>query len=420
MEPRSAVSRRRFSDALGALQRPNFRRFFIGQTTSVIGSAMSPLAIAFAVLAHGSASDLGYVLAVGTAPLVVFLLVGGVIADRVGQRVVMLSADGLRFVAQAVLGGWVIAGGVPLWGFLLLEGIVGIGTGLFYPALTGFMPHVVGDDQLQQANALNGLATSVGRIVGPALAGAIVAASSPGWAIAADAASFLVSVIFLSSLRLSAKPMPESPSFVRELREGWREFWARTWLWVIVVQYSLCNVLIIGPFVILGAVIAKESLGGASVWGAILACQAAGAVIGGLVLLRTKPHRPLLVATAVTYAWVLPLLALAFRIAVPLIALGAMFGGFSLAMFSGLWETTLQRRVPSAVLSRVSAYDWLGSLVLLPIGEAVIGPLSKLIGIRTTLVGAAILIAFAVTIVLLVPSVNKLRAEINQTASTPP
>jgi len=379
---------------------------------------MSPLAIAFAVLAHGTPSDLGYVLAAGTAPLVVFLLVGGVIADRLGQRVVMLSADALRFVAQAVLGGWLIAGGAPLWGFMLLEALVGVGTGLFSPALTGLIPGVVGDEQLQQANALNGLASSGGRIIGPALAGVIVAATSPGWAITADAASFLVSVVCLSSLHLTPKPMRESSSFIRELIEGWTEFWSRTWLWVVVVQYSICNVLIVGPFIILGAVIAKDSLGGASVWGAILACEAVGAVLGGIVLLRYKPHRPLLVATAVTYAWVLPLVALAFRIAVPLIALGAVFGGFSLSTFSGLWETTLQRNVPSAVLSRVSAYDWLGSLVLLPIGEAAIGPLSKLLGIRTTLVGAAILLAFAVTIVLLVPSVNRLRSEIGQKTPT--
>jgi MFS family permease len=379
---------------------------------------MSPLAIAFAVLAHGTPSDLGYVLAAGTAPLVVFLLVGGVIADRLGQRVVMLSADALRFVAQAVLGGWLIAGGAPLWGFMLLEALVGVGTGLFSPALTGLIPGVVGDEQLQQANALNGLASSGGRIIGPALAGVIVAATSPGWAITADAASFLVSVVCLSSLHLTPKPMRESSSFIRELIEGWTEFWSRTWLWVVVVQYSICNVLIVGPFIILGAVIAKDSLGGASVWGAILACEAVGAVLGGIVLLRYKPHRPLLVATAVTYAWVLPLVALAFRIAVPLIALGAVFGGFSLSTFSGLWETTLQRNVPSAVLSRVSAYDWLGSLVLLPIGEAAIGPLSKLLGIRTTLVGAAIFLAFAVTIVLLVPSVNRLRSEIGQKTPT--
>jgi hypothetical protein len=192
----------------------------------------------------------------------------------------------------------------------------------------------------------------------------IVAVTSPGWAIAADAASFLVSIVFLARLRFGPRATRASASFVRELREGWDEFWARTWLWVIVVQFSLCNVFIAGPFFVLGAVVAKQSLGGAGAWGAVLACQGGGAVLGG----------------------------------------------FSLSTFGALWETTLQRNVPSQVLSRVSAYDWLGSLVLLPVGEAAVGPLARVVGSRATLVGAAALIVFAVTVVLLVPAVTGLRA----------
>jgi MFS family permease len=392
------------------LREPNFRRFFIGQTTSLVGSAMSPLAITFAVLAHGTSSDLGYVLAAGTAPLVVFLLVGGVVADRLGRRFVMLGADGIRFAAQAALAGWVLAGSTPLWGFVALASMVGVGTGLFSPAFTGLVPEVVSDSQLQAANALNGLAASGASILGPALAGVTVAVTSPGWAIAADAASFLVSIVFLARLRFGPRATRAPTSFVRELREGWDEFWARTWLWVIVVQFSLCNVFIAAPFYVLGAVVAKESLGGPGAWGAVLACQGGGAVLGGIAMLRYRPARPLLVATAVTYAWVLPLCALAFRLPLPLVAAGAVLGGFSLSTFGALWETTLQRNVPSQVLSRVSAYDWLGSLVLLPLGEAAVGPLARVIGSRATLVGAAALIVFAVTLVLLVPAVTGLRA----------
>ena len=237
-----------------------------------------------------------------------------------------------------------------------------------------------------------------------------VAVTSPGWAIAADAASFLVSIVFLARLRFGPRATRAPTSFVRELREGWDEFWARTWLWVIVVQFSLCNVFIAAPFFVLGAVVAKESLGGAGAWGAVLACQGGGAVLGGIAMLRYRPARPLLVATAVTYAWVLPLCALAFSLPLPLVVAGAVLGGFSLSTFGALWETTLQRNVPSQVLSRVSAYDWLGSLVLLPLGEAAVGPLARVIGSRATLVGAAALIVFAVTVVLLVPAVTGLRA----------
>jgi len=380
---------------------------------------MSPLAIAFAVLAHGNSSDLGYVFAAGTAPLVVFLLVGGVVADRLGRRFVMLGADVLRFAAQAALAGWVLVGVVPLWGFITLAALSGIGTGLFSPALTGLVPEVVSDDRLTQANAMRGISSSGASILGPALAGVIIATTSPGWAIAADAASYLVSVLTLASLQLVPRASAQSTSFVRELREGWNEFWARTWLWVIVVQFSLCNVIIFAPYFILGAVIAKQSLGGAGPWGAVLACQGGGAVLGGILMLRYRPARPLLVATAATYAWALPLFALGFRLPIALIAIGAVLGGFSFSIFGALWDTTLQRNVPNEVLSRVSAYDWLGSLVLLPIGEAVIGPIARLIGLRTTFVGAGVILVLAITVVLLVPSVTNLRAESEQNSLRP-
>jgi MFS family permease len=403
-DPGRAVS------AFGALRESNFRRFFVGQTTSVIGGAMSPLATTFAVLAHGSTSDLGYVLAAGTAPLVIFLLVGGVVADRVGRRRVMLGADGIRFVGQSLLAAWVLAGTVPLWGFLTLAGISGIGTGLFSPALTGLVSEVVSDRRLQQANALGGLAASGASILGPALAGVIVSSSSPGWAIAADALSFLVSLVCLSRLRLARRPSRESSSFVRELREGWGEFWARTWLWVIVIQFSLCNVVFTAPFYVLGAEIAKQLFGGARAWGIVLACQGAGAIVGGLVMLKYRPSRPLAVAIATTYAWALPLFGLAFRLPLELIAAGSLLGGVAFAVFGTIWDTTLQRNVPSEVLSRVSAYDWFGSLVLLPVGESAIGPLARVAGTRDTLLGAASLLVLAVTVVLFVPAVTSLRS----------
>lgn len=394
---------------LGALQESNFRRFFIGQTVSLLGSAMSPLAITFAVLDHGTTSELGYVLACGTAPLVVFLLVGGVIADRLGRRRVMLGADLLRMAGQGALAGWVLAGPVPLWGFLVLAGVSGIGTGLFSPAFTGLVPEVVDDERLTQANALRGISSSSASLLGPAVAGVIVAATSPGWAIAADAFSYFVSVVSLGSLRLVPRRAKESASFMRELREGWVEFWSRTWLWVIVIQFSLCNVLIMAPFFVLGAVVAKESLGGASAWGAVLACQGAGAILGGAAMLRFRAKRPLLVATVSIYAWVFPLLGLAFGLPVALVAAGALMGGISFSVFGTLWDTTLQRNVPREVLSRVSAYDWLGSLVFVPIGEAAVGPVAHVIGFRAALAGSAALLALAVTAVLFVPSVTRLR-----------
>ena len=367
---------------VGALRERNFRLFFVGQTTSQIGSGMAPVAIAFAVLQHGTASDVGFVSASGLTPLVVLLLVGGVIADRFSRRVVMLSADLLRTFAELGLGVWIFLATPPLWGFMALAAAVGIGTAFFMPALTGLVPQVVSETKLLQANALNSLSSSFAGIIGPAIAGIIIAVSNPGWAVLVDGATYGVSVVSLYLISIEWIPSESVETFLFQLRTGWTEFWSRTWLWVIVVEFSCVNVLIFAPMFVLGPVIAKQSLGGAPAWGLILALEGAGSVLGGLVMLRWNPTRPLLTATLATLLWVFPLVALAMRAHVLIIGVGGFVAGFGLTVFGTLWATTMQREIPSEVLSRVSAYDWFGSLVFLPLGYLLAGPLAAAVGTR--------------------------------------
>jgi hypothetical protein len=194
------------------------------------------------------------------------------------------------------------------------------------------------------------------------------------------------------------------------LGAGWTEFWSRTWLWVIVVEFSIVNILIFAPMFVLGPLVAKQSLGGAAAWGLILAFEGAGAVIGGVVMLRYQPRRPLLVATIAPVLWVWPLLALAYRAPVAVIATGSLISGLGIAVFGTLWMTTMQREIPSEILSRVSAYDWFGSLVFLPIGMALIGPVERVLGLKTTIVGAAALLVVFIGGTLMVPSVVQMRA----------
>ena len=395
---------------VGALRERNFRLFFVGQTASQIGSGMAPVAIAFAVLQHGTASDVGFVSASGLTPLVVLLLVGGVIADRFSRRVVMLSADLLRTFAELGLGVWIFLATPPLWGFMALAAVVGIGTAFFMPALTGLVPQVVSETKLLQANALNSLSSSFAGIIGPAIAGIIIAVSNPGWAVLVDGATYGVSVVSLYLISIEWIPSESVETFLFQLRTGWTEFWSRTWLWVIVVEFSCVNVLIFAPMFVLGPVIAKQSLGGAPAWGLILALEGAGSVLGGLVMLRWNPTRPLLTATLATLLWVFPLVALAMRAHVLIIGVGGFVAGFGLTVFGTLWATTMQREIPSEVLSRVSAYDWFGSLVFLPIGMAVVGPIQEVCGMTTTIVGAAVLLAVFVGGTLLFPSVTGMRA----------
>jgi MFS family permease len=279
------------------------------------------------------------------------------------------------------------------------------------PALTGLIPQIVSGERLTQANALNGLTFSIGGIIGPAAAGVIVATSSPGWAILADAISYLLSVASLAALRLAPTTQDAtSESFYGHLRRGWSEFWSRTWLWAIVVSASVFNMVAWAPYFVLGAVISKEHLGGARVWGTILGVQGAGAVLGGVALLRLRFRRPLLTAVLSLLAWPFPLLALAYLAPVPVIAFGAFLGGASFAVFDAQWQTTMQRQVPADVLSRVSAYDWFGSLVFLPLGYVIVGPVSSIVGVHAVFVLGSVSIVAAVAILALVPSIRHMRA----------
>jgi hypothetical protein len=351
---------------------------------------------------------------------VVFLLIGGVVADRLGRRRVMLASDVMRAAAQSGLAIWVLVGHVPLWGFMALSAAVGTGTAFFAPSMIGLIPEVASAHRLPQANALNGLTNSIGSVIGPSIAGIIVAAASPGWAIAGDALSYVVSVVSLALLQLPPGLAKAAESYWHQLRAGWTGFWSRTWLWAIVVQWSVGNAVLFAPYLVLGAVISKTTLGGATAWGTILAAQGAGALFGGLVMLRLRFPRPLLAATATAVLFVAPLLSLAYSRSVPLIAACAFLGGIQLATFTAIWDTTMQREIPAEMLSRLSAYDWFGSLVFLPIGYAIVGPVSHVIGIRATfLVGCAYVVISAAA-VMCIPTVRHLRWAESESADLAP
>jgi predicted MFS family arabinose efflux permease len=394
-----------------ALRERDFRNVFLASAASTIGDQMVPVALSFAVLdLTGSVSDLGYVLAAGTVPLVVLLLAGGVLADRVSRRRLMISSDLVRLLAEGALAALILSGNARLWHLAVLQAVHGAASAFFQPASTGILPQIVPAERLQQANALRGLTMSIGGIAGPALAGVLVVASSPGWAIAFDAGSFAVSAFFLWRVHAPALSRSGEPAtFLGDLLHGWREFRSRTWLWVIVVQFALLHIVTIPTFLALGALVSKRELGGAGAWSTILVLFSAGTLVGGLIGLRMRTRRPLLTATLWNVALALPSALLALRLGVAPVAAGAFVAGVGIAVFGVLWETTLQREVPPEVLSRVSAYDWFGSIATLPIGFALVGPLSSALGIAGTLwLGAAVALASTVAVVA-VPDVRRPR-----------
>ena len=382
------------------LRQREFRLLFAGRTTSLVGSAMAPVALAFAVLdVTGSKTDLGLVLAAREVPLVAFLLAGGIWADRLPRNHVMVGANLVSGLAQAIAAALLLTGTAEIWHLAALAALNGSASAFYFPASAGVIPQTVPAPLLQQANALLGLSVNATQIGGAALGGLLVAAFSPGVAIAVDAATYVLAASILAQMRLELGAA-EVRSFFSELAAGWREFRSRTWLWAIVLQFSVMLGVVVGSFSVLGPVVADEELGGAAAWGLVLTANAVGLVAGGLLGLRWRPRRMLLVATLAIFLMPGTLVALGFPL--PLLAIvGAAFvGGFGIEIFGLLWNTTMQQEIPPRLLSRVYSYDALGSFVLVPVGLAAAGPVAELIGVRATLWGAAA-IAVGVTLAVL-------------------
>ena len=380
-----------------------------GSATSALGDAVVQIGLIFAILhVGGTASDIGIVLALQTVARVAFLLAGGVWADRLRRQHVMLAADGVRGAVQAVLAALLLSGHAHLWELAAGGALYGAATSFFNPASTALVPETVPAEELQQANSLLGLPASFFSVAGPAVGGAGISVFGPGSLFAADAASFLVSLVCLALLRVPPRPVPAARSFLVDLAEGWHELAIRPWYWVNLLAHACGNFAVPALFV-LGPVIAARSLSGAPAWGALSASWGAGAVVGGIVGLRVAPRRPLVATDLLMAGIALPLLALAFSRSVALIAAAEAVFGFTMIVGNSVWLTAMQVLIPDNVRARVGAYDWFVSLVIMPVGWVVTGPLSSSIGFTATLIAAAAVGAIPCVLVALVPGVRGVR-----------
>jgi predicted MFS family arabinose efflux permease len=398
------------ASGLGVLRERNFRWFFLGQCASMLGDGMVAPALAFAVLGlTGHVSDLGIVLAAGTASQVLFMLAGGVIADWLPRNALMLSSDLLRTVSQGTMAVLLITGSARIWHLCVLQTVHGLAAAMFMPAVPGLIQTTTTPEQRQPANALRVLALSCSFMTGPALAGALVVAVGPGWAIAVDAATFAFSAACLSRLRLRLTARAERRRFGRDLADGWREFRSRRWVWSIILAASTMNLLYAG-YSVLGPAVSIRSFGGAGAWAIISATFGIGCLGGSIIALRVRPRFPLRSALIVMVAFACPTLSLAAGLTVAAVAAAAFCGGLVMMVFNTLWETALQQHIPAATLSRVSAYQWAGSVACQPFGLVLVAPVTARLGLHATLWTAGALQILVALSPLLIPEVRALPA----------
>ncbi|HZT90493.1 MAG TPA: MFS transporter [Gaiellaceae bacterium] len=395
---------------LGPLREREFRLLFAGRTISMLGSAMAPVALAFAVLntLHGSPSDIGYVLAARQVPVIVLLLVGGALGDRLPRHLVMVGSNLVSAASQAAAAALLLAGNARVWELAALAAVNGASSAFFFPASSGLVPQTVPGPLLQQANAALRLGLNATNIVGTAIGGLVVAAASPGIAIAADAVTYVVAAAALARMSTRAAERVETTSVLRDIRAGWGEFWGRTWLWAIVLQFAVVNALLTGVVNVLGPQVAKRHLHGPAGFSTILAAETAGFVLSGAVMLRWRPRRILRTATFGAFGVVFVELAFARPEALPVVVLAAFTTGWCVEIFGVLWDTTMQQEIPGELLSRLTSYDALGSWVLQPIALALAGAVGAAVGYRSAFLGAAALTAVATAAVLLSRDVRTL------------
>lgn len=381
------------------------------RTVSMLASSFAPVALAFGILDLPGATPrtLSTVLAAEAVPLVLFLLAGGVVADRYPRHRVLMAGELCSSAAFTLLAAMLLSGGAPVPALCAAAALSGIAMAVVWPALTGIIPDVVPADRLQSANALIGLGSNAARVTGLVASGAVVVFVGAGWALAASAVMFAVAGTLVGLLRLEHSHLAGGTSVVKDLKDGWREFSSRSWLWVVVVQFSVMVMALQAAHGVLGPVVAKQELGGAPAWSAVLAGEALGMIVGVLVAVRLRPRRPILVATLFTFPVTLPYVLLGLSAPLWAVVAAAFAMGVSLDIFGVLWQTTLQREVPAEALSRVSSYDALGSLMLGPVGLLIAGPAAVSFGPHAALLGCAVIMTLTTALALLSRGVRTMR-----------
>ncbi|MDF5753872.1 MFS transporter [Spongiactinospora sp. TRM90649] len=379
----------------------NFTFYFGARAVSLLGDAMMPVAVALAVGRLYGIAGVGYVLALWTGSFVLFILFGGVFADRLGARAMMIGADLVRVLTQGAVA-FAFFTGTPSFALLLTTSfLTGVATAMFQPGVNGMVPRVAGDPQ--RANATLKFADAVTQLGGPALAGVLMMVTGPAFVYTLDAATFLISGLCLVFVRVSGPARKARSSMLSDLRHGWREFRARTWMWSVILVWVFWGVLVVGPYIPL-----SSQLIGAD-YGWVMAALGLGTVLGGLLAIRFRPERPL-AAGAVALAGYAPMpLLVALGAPLPGLMAAHVFAGAAMAFWSVMWSTSVQTQVAPDVLNRVTAYEIAGSVAGMAVGQALAGPVTTVVAPRDFMVGSAVTSVAVMSALLLIPPIRRLR-----------
>jgi MFS family permease len=409
---------------LHVLRHRDFRLLWLANTTSTVGDRIVTVALAlFVVQLTGSAKDLGFVIAAYLVPLIGFMLLGGVLADRMPRHLVVVVTDLVRFVLHGLLALLIVSGDVRIWHIVAIGILFGTAEAFYRPASTGLLPQTVPEDEIQQANALTATSSCIAQFAGPALATLLVLGAGPAAAFGLDAATFLVSAALLVRVhpRERGAPAPVDrarASVLDDLRAGYAEVRSRSWVWVTLAVF--CVALLVGeaPLIIVGPLVAEELYGDIAVYGYLLAAIGAGTIAGSIVALRWRPRYPMRTGMLLILMW--PATVVPFAAGAPLTAVlpAMVLGGSGIALFEIWWLTALSERIPPDKLSRVTSYDWTISLGLLPLGCILAGPLAERVGATELLLGGT-LVALAALALGLLPRETRMLERLGADAPAP-
>ncbi len=390
---------------------PGFYSLAASRFISNVGNGISPIALAYGVLSLPGATgkDLSIVMAARYVPLLGFMLFGGVIADRFQRNRLVGSSDIIGSFVAGISAISLIAGFSSTWLLALMGGIFGILNAIWWPAMSGVLPEIVPKEKLQEGNAVVGLLTNIGYIVGTLGGGIIVSTIGAGWGLLADAITFFIAGVIVWFLPITGRIKDKSPGIIHDLKVGWREFISRSWVIAMVFTFALINMAFDSMLSVLGPLNFNDLKSGPQHWSYNLAGLSLGMLIGGLWILKIKLKHPLFIAMiliALSSVWDFTL-AFDFPLAVSILA--SVFSGISLEIFMVTWNTSLQHHVPEESYSRVSSYDTLGSFGIAPLGIVIAGPLAMHFGVNSILLVTGLTTLIAATASLFVPSVRNLR-----------